>query len=183
MDSFWFDNEKIINKLDEENKLLNYLVQFQDGDFSSKEEFVNYFLNTSDWNTYVLGTRLFMAICSHSDVKMVIPFLSECNKKQLQVFLAFMPESLTIQFVPLLLALYEDWKDTDLRQNIVRCICEMLGYEFHYEIQYDINELENLFISFSRENDLFLYYYRGQPYFVGDMTKQIISMAMYCRSK
>lgn len=182
LDNFWFNYREMKNEIKEENEILNHLFRFQFGDFSMKEKFVDFFLHTSDWNEYVLGVRLFMAICSHSDLEMITEFLSKCNEKQLQVFLAFMPESLTVQTIPLLLALSEDWKGTYIEQDIALCIREMLGSEYDNEVDCNINELGNDFILFSKENDLSLYYYRGKPYFAGDMTKRIVSMAMYCRS-
>lgn len=187
IDNFWFGlqeksvvtNEKPI----EEKIFMDYLFKFQNGDFSAKREFVDFFLNASEWNTYVSGIRLFMAVCSHSDIELLSSFLSECDENHLRVFLAFVPESLTIQAVPYLLALYETWEDTDVGQDIAKTICEMLGEEYHDEVHYDVNELGNLFISFSEKNDLLLYYYDGKEYFVGEMTKKIISVAAYCHSK
>lgn len=182
-DNFWFDHKEITNEMSEEKVFLDYLLRFQNGDFSAKREFIDFFLNTSDWNIYVLGVRLFMAICSHTDLERLTMFLNNCDEEQLRVFLAFIPEALTVQVVPLLLAVYEDWEETYIGQDIARCICEMLGAEYHDDTHYDVNELGNLFISFSKENDLSLYYYRGRVYFAGDITKKIISMAVYCRSK
>lgn len=182
-DNFWFDNTEISFETNEEKVFLNYLIRFQNGDFSAKREFVDFFLNTSDWNIYVQGVRLFMAICSHSDMEMLTAFLNECDEEQLRVFLAYIPEALTVQVIPILLALYEDWEDTYLGQDIARCICGLLGKEYHEEIHYDVNELGDLFISFSKENDLSMYYYKGKIYFAGEITKKIISMATYCRSK
>lgn len=159
------------------------MFQFQSGDFSNKKEFVEFFLNTSDWNIYVMGIRLFMTICNHSDMELLSEWLSNCDEKQLRVFLAYVPESLTVQAVPFLLALYEIWEETYVGQDIARCICEILGENFYEEKHYDIDELGDLFVLFSDENDLNMYYYKGQRYFIGEMTKKIITMAMYCQSK
>ena len=183
VNDFWFEHKEIEPQTIEEKKFMDYLFKFQEGDFSAKREFVDFFINASDWNIYVLGIRLFVAICSHSDMEMLAPFLSECDEKQLRVFLAYIPEALTVQAAPFLLALYEEWEDAYVGQDIARCICEMLGKEYHDEVHYDVNELGDLFVSFSKGNDLTLYYYKGQLYSAGEMTKRIISMAMYCRSK
>ena len=181
--NFWFDPKEIKMQTTEEQKFIDYLFEFQKGDFSSKKEFTDFFLSTSEWNIFVLGMRLFMSICSHSDMDMLTEFLSECDEKQLRVFLAYVPEALTVQAVPFLLALYEEWENTYVGQDIARCICEMLSEEFYDEIHYSVDELGDLFFSFSNKNDLSMYYYKGQVYFVGEISKKIITMAAYCRSK
>ena len=172
-----------INKTSDEKTFLDYMLQFQSGDFSNKKEFVDFFLNTSDRNIYVQGFRLFMAICNHDDMDLLTEFLSGCDEKQLEVFLAYVPQSLTVRALPLLLALYETWEETYVGQNIARIICEMLGEKYFEEKHYYLDELGDLFVRFSKENDLNLYYYNSQRYFAGDMTKKIITMAMYCRSQ
>ena len=63
--------------------------------------------------------------------------------------MAYISESLTIQAIPFLLALYEEWEDTDLGSDIARRICEMLGEEYYDENHYTVHELGNLFFSFS----------------------------------
>ncbi len=181
--NFWLDDKEIKTRTIEEEKFMNYLRDFQKGDLSGKRKFVDFFVSASEWNIYVLGMRLFMAICSHSDMEMMTAFLSECDEKKLRVFIAYIPESLTMQAIPFLLALFEEWEDTSLGQDIARCICEMLGQEYYDENRYTVDELGNLFFSFSKKNDLSMYYYRGQTYFVGEVSKKIITMTAYCRSK
>lgn len=167
----------------EKQVYLQFLSRFKKGNFSNKKKFVDFFSTASDWNIYVLGIRLFMAICSHSDMEMLVSFLSRCSDEQLRVFLAYVPESLTIQAIPFLLALYEDRKGACIRQDIARCIYEILGCKYDEKRSYDINELGDLCISFLQVKDPSKYYFKGKTYFTGDMTKEIISMVIYCRAK
>ena len=141
MDKFWFENvgENYLEGDMEEKRFLEYLKQFQQGDFSKKEQFVEMFLNSSEDEIFILGMRLFMAIASHKDFELLEEFMSECDEEELRVFLAYVEESLSLQVIPYLLALYEDWEGTDVGDDIARSICGMLGQRYIDGESYDLN--------------------------------------------
>lgn len=100
MDNFWFEDvrDKFLEGNMEERKFLEYLQQFQQGDFQHKEQFVEFFLNSSEEEVFILGMRLFMAIASHKDFALLEDFFSECEEEELRVFLAYVEESLSLLF-------------------------------------------------------------------------------------
>ena len=55
--NFWLNDKEIETRTIEEEKFVNYLRGFQKGDFSGKGEFVDFFLNASDWNIYPFLTE------------------------------------------------------------------------------------------------------------------------------
>lgn len=185
MNSFWFAEVKDIlnNGGQEEIEFLEYLQKFQEGDFADKEHFVQFFLNAADDEIFILGMRLFMAIASHKDFDLFEGFLEECEEDELNVFLAYVQESLSLYAIPYLLALYETWEETYIGEDIARCICGMLGQKYIEYENYDIEQLGNLFKTFANEHDLDLYYYNGQEFYAGDISKTIIKVAMDCKNR
>lgn len=184
MNNFWFENvnENLLEGDIEESKFLEYLYQFQQGDFQNKEQFVEFFLNSSE-EVFVLGIRLFMAIASHKDFALLEEFLGECEEDELRVFLAYVEESLSVQVIPYLLALYEEWEETSVGDDIARCICGMLGRKYMDGETYDIEQLGRFFVEFSNGHDLEKFYYNGEEFFAGDLSKLIIRVAMNCQNK
>lgn len=188
LENFWFED---VNNVDikyianqcEESKMIEYIRQFQNGNFQSKKEFVNYFLFSTDHRVFVIGMRLFMAIANHTDFKLLEEFLSICDEERLRVFLAYVQESMSLHSIPYLLALCEEWEDTYVEKDIARCICGMLGQKYYDEEKYDIEQLGELFVEFADKHDLNRFYYNGEEYFPGNLTKTIIQVAMDCRYK
>ena len=167
----------------EANKLLEYIRQFQEGNFQKKKEFANYFLSSSNWQVFVVGMRLFMAVADHGDFELLQDFMSQWEEEQLRVFLAFVQESLSLHAIPYLLALYEEWDDTGVEKDIARCICGMLGQRYYDEEEYHAEQLGELFVDFTKEHDINQFYYNGKVYFPGDLTKSIMEIVMTCRYK
>ena len=156
--NFWFENVKRDNHCDEEeseeNRIFYYMEQFQRGNFEKKEEFVNYFLSSTEEKVFVIGMRLFMAVANHSDYRMLEEFLGQCEEWQLRVFLAYVYDGLSLHAIPYLLSLYEEWEDTGVENDIARCICGMLGQRYYEEENYNIKILGDMFLEFSQSHDL-----------------------------
>ena len=132
---------------------------------------------------FVIGMRLFMAVANHSDYRMLEEFLGQCEEWQLRVFLAYVYDGLSLHAIPYLLSLYEEWEDTGVENDIARCICGMLGQRYYEEENYNIKILGDMFLEFSQSHDLDLYYFNGEEYFAGNLTKTIIGVAMDCRMR
>ena len=184
MDNFWFEDlrEKFLEGDMEEKKFLEYLQQFQQGNFQNKDQFVEFFLNSSEDEVFILGMRLFMAIASHEDFELLEDFLSECEEDELRVFLAYVEESLSLQVIPYLLSLYEEWEDTSVGDDIARCICGMLGQNYIDGETYDLEQLGEFFVDFAKGNNLDKFYYDGEEFFSGNLSKLVIRVAINCKN-
>lgn len=168
----------------EQNKLLDYLKEFKQGDFSRKLQFIDFFTQSSDSKVYNLGIRIFLSIANHEDFSYIQEFLVECNEEEIRIFLAFVEESLSYQSIPYLLALMDEWEETDVGEKVAQVINDMI-YDNDDDVECGINsvvEVENKFIEFSQKKDLNRYYYSGEEFFVGDLTKTLISDAFICKS-
>ena len=169
----------------EQNKLLNYLKEFKQGDFSKKLEFFDFFTQSTDSKVYNLGIRIFLYIANHQDFSYIQPFLAECDEKEIRIFLAFVEESLSYQSIPYLLALMDEWEETDVGEEVAQVINDMIC-DNDDDVECGIDsmvELGNKFIEFSEKNDLSRYYYSGEEFFVGDLTKTLITDVFICKSQ
>lgn len=183
--NFWFENAENMQETNipnqyEESELLAYIRKFQSGDFQAKQEFCEYFLSSTDQRVFTIGMRLFMAVAGHEDFALLEETLSDCSEWQIRAFLAYVQESLSLHAIPYLLALFEDWEETEVGKDIARYICVMLGQEYYEEDEYDIDYLGDLFTSFADKHDMDSYYYNGEEYFAGNLTKILITIAMDC---
>ena len=188
LEDFWFDNVSTYYKdtkriSDEEREFLNYMKTFQEGDFSNKTAFLDFVFHSCSRDIFVVGMRLFLTIATHEDFVLFIHFFEECEEDELRVFLAFVRESMSIQVIPYLVTLYEDWEETPVATQIAGCICDMLGEEFFEDEEYDAEELVEMFDDFKENNDLNKYYYYGEEFSLGNLTKEMISIMMDCKQR
>lgn len=159
----------------------NYIAEFKSGNFQNKKEFVNQFVKSEDKSVFLKGCRTFMAVCTHEDFVLLNDFFVSGDEEYLQVFLAYVKESLSLQVIPYLLALLEEWEDTEPGIRIHQIIMEMLGKYCDEEIS-DVEECGKEFVDFSQTNDLQKYYFKGQVINYGSLTKELITIVMSCRS-
>lgn len=186
--NFWFERLNDLNGISttnqcEESELFEYIRQFQNGNFQSRQDFCEYFLSSTDQRVFTLGMRLFMAIASHEDFTLLDGVLGNCSEWQLRVFLAYVKESLSLHAIPYLLALFEDWEETEVGNDIARYICVMLGQKYYEEEEYSVDYLGDLYVSFANKHNMNLFYYEGEEYFAGNLTKMLITIAMDCLKK
>lgn len=158
-----------------------YIAEFKNGYFQNKKDFVELFLKSDDRSVLSKGVRTFMAVCTHEDFELLTDFFASYDEDRLQVFLAYVKESLSQQAIPYLLALLEVWEDTEPGIRIHQIIMEMMGKYCDEEIA-DVEACGNEFASFSQTHDLQKYYFKGQVINYGGMTKDLITIVMSCRS-
>lgn len=181
----WFGEkaERVFENPSEEERIIDdYLLQFKNGNFQNKREFIDSFLHCNDPEAFLMGIRIFVAVCTHKDFDALTDFFALCDEKPLLTFLAYVKETLSLQVIPYLLAVLETWLETDVGIEIHRNLLEMLG-QFSDEEYADVEECGQAFLGFSSTNDLQKYYYRGEPVNYGNLTKSLIMIAMSCKSK
>ncbi len=188
INSFWIADVNSINIQYNENdfemqQMEGYIRKFQQGNFENKQEFIQIFVNSTNLQIFVLGMRVFMAIANHSDFQFLEDYFEYFEEDKIEVFLAFVQESMSLHVIPYLLALYEVWEDTYVAKDIERCICGMLGKKYNDEESYNVEQLGDFFEEFIGCHDINNFYYAGEEYFSGNLTKRIISIAMNCRNK
>lgn len=190
-ESFWL---KEVQRNDEQYDtdaywLVEYLAAFQKGDFSGKGKFVKLFARSKQREVLSVGMRIFMAVCNHGDFELLTDFFENPDDyDDFRTFLASVTESLSFQSIPYLLGLHDLWADTVIAGEIAFILNGMLHFappdglsEGKYG-QYTTEQIGAAFLEFGEKHDLNCYYYDGKEVFLGDLTKQLMQIALYCKA-
>ena len=169
-----------------EKKLLEILTAFQQGDFGQISELPMISCSTSNIDIRRFALRLFLSASNHNDISNIVllnNMLDEASESDVYDFCYYSESTLSLQTLPYLLALFETWEDTDAGE----LICQTIGYTIDYLPAQDgdcsLDELAYECKSFLSTHDQEKYYYAGNEFFVGNLTKQLVSEAMICRAK
>lgn len=190
-ESFWL---KEIQQNDEEYDsdaywLIEYLTAFQKGDFSRKGDFVKLFTKSRQREVLSVGMRIFMAVCNHDDFELLMNFFENPDDyDDFRTFLVSVTESMSYQSIPYLLALHDLWADSVIAGEIAFILNGMLHfappdglYEGKYG-EYTTGQIGEAFLAFGENHDLNSYYYDGKEVFLGDFTKRLMEIAIYCKA-
>ena len=101
-----------------------------------------------------------------------------------RTFLVSVTESLSYRSIPYLLALHDLWADTVIAGEIAFILNGMLHFappDGVYE-EYTTEQIGEAFLAFGEDHDLNSYYYDGKEIFLGDLTKRLMGITLYCKA-
>ena len=166
-----------------EQKLLEILTAFQQGNFGRISELPMISRSSSNSDIRRFALRLFLSASNHSDIALLNDMLDETSESDVNDFCYYSESSLSLQTLPYLLALFETWEGTDVGE----LVCQTIGYTIDSLPAQDgdcsLDELAYECKSFLSTHDQEKYYYAGNEFFVGSLTKQLVSEVMICRAK
>ena len=132
MNSIWFGEkttlvkseikEKILNSETEKEVLFNLIELFKTGDFTQKPLLFQLMNQTRDESVLNLCIRMFLAVASHDDLRDSnnLRFLSEVTEETVNTFASAATTSLSLDIIPYLLALLEEWGEISDTAIIIR---------------------------------------------------------------
>lgn len=164
-------------------QLLEILSEFQHGNFERISELPKISQTTSNSDIRRATLRLFLSATTHRDIPLLDNMLDETSENDVNDFCYFAESSLSLQTLPYLLALLETWEDTGIGEQI----CQTIGYIINFLPAQDgycsqdelASECKNFLSTHNIEN----YFYAGNEFFVGNLTKELINEMMLCKSK
>ncbi|MBY0595218.1 hypothetical protein K4569_01810 [Bacillus bingmayongensis] len=108
--------------------LINELLKV--GDFSVKELLVQLLNSTKEENVLNLSIRLFCSIATHDDLLGIkkMNFLSGASENSVATFASCAIDTMSYQVIPYLLALLEEWEDTEVEDGIRNSLEVVLNY-------------------------------------------------------
>ena len=171
------------NSQEEEKKLLAICELLKMGDFSLVRELQALLLTSSNAPVKEFALRLYFGVTDHRGVDFFWDLLKSPDYEAARIFALYAPHSLSPQVLPYLFALLEEFYDSVLRADI--------AYSIHalYPMQEEFNpnlDLETLRIQYRRASQHIedgVYYFRGRPAFIGDLTKPLLSAAYQARAR
>lgn len=172
----------LLSVSDERDCILLIAEILKKGDFTVKNLLIDLMNQTKDEAVLNLCIRLFCSVCTHDDLKKVenFQFLSTASEFAVFTFVTGAVETMSYEIVPYLLALWEEWEDTDtdVEYAIQDALDSFLNYRSILEDNVTIEEVGNLYLKVIENKNLECFYYKAHQAFPGLFTQEIIT-ALY----
>lgn len=191
MNSIWFGDkpalakseikEKILKSITETEVLLNLIELFKTGDFNQKPLLVQLMNQTKDEAVLNLCIRVFLSVATHEDLRDTnnLRFLSEVTEETVDTFASAATSSLTLEVIPYLLALLEEWEEVSDTATIIRdSIDSFINFEEQIGEDATRDEIGNFYFKYYQEKDTDSYYFQHNLVFPGDLAKKLIQRVM-----
>lgn len=191
LNSIWFGEEstlakseikeKIIKSVTETEALFNLIELFKTGDFTQKPLLVQLMNQTKDEAVLNLCIRVFFSVATHEDLRDSnnLRFLSEVTEEIVDTFASAATTSLSLEAIPYLLALLEEWEEVSDTATIIRdSIDSFINFEEQIGEDATIDEIGNFYFKYCQEKDTNSYYFQQNLAFPGDLAKKLIQRVM-----
>ncbi|WP_026592351.1 Imm47 family immunity protein [Bacillus sp. UNC437CL72CviS29] len=158
--------------------LINELLKV--GDFSVKKLLIELLNFTDEENVLNLCIRLFCSIATHKDLLEVnnFNFLSDASEDTVWTFASGSLDVMSYNVIPFLLALLEEWEDTNVGEVIRNSLEIYLKYERLLGENASVEEIGEHYIKVNEEINPKDYYYFRKLVFPGDLAKELIEVAI-----
>lgn len=173
----------INNENDQKKKLLKIIDLFKLGDFSAKQLLVKMMNESNDYSVVNLCLRVFCSIANHSDIYNSdnLELLSNSDDDVVNVFVTYSKHSLSYEVVPYLLALLEEWEETDVEVSIRDALQNILNYQEAILENASVDEIGEFFVNKRGKIEQEKYYYKGDLAFPGMLTKRLLEASAISR--
>lgn len=191
MNSIWFGEktiltkseikEKILKSVTETEVLFNLIELFKTGDFTQKPLLVQLMNQTKDEAVLNLCIRVLLSVATHEDLRDSnnLRFLSEVTEETVDTFASAATTSLSLEVIPYLLALLEEWEEFSDTATIIRdSIDSFINFEDQIGEDATIDEIGNFYFKYCQEKDTNSYYFQQNLAFPGDLAKKLIQRVM-----
>jgi hypothetical protein len=191
MNSIWFGEksnlssseikENILKAVTETEVLFNLIELYKIGDFTQKPLLIQLMNHTKDEAILNLCIRVFLAVAKHDDFRDSnnLRFLSEGTEETINTFASAAITSLSLDIIPYLLALLEEWDEISDTAIIIKdSIDFFLNFEEKIGEEAIVDEIGDFYFKYCNENDTESYYFQQNLAFPGDLAKKLIQRVM-----
>jgi hypothetical protein len=191
MNSIWFGEkstlsqsvikENILNAVTETEVLFNLIELYKIGDFTQKPLLIQLMNQTKDDAVLNLCIRVFLAVATHDDLRDSnnLRFLSEGTEETINTFASAAITSLSLDIIPYLLALFEEWDEISDTAIIIKdSIDFFLNFEVLIGEEATVDEIGDFYFKYCDETDTEKYYFQQNLAFPGDLAKKLIQRVM-----
>ncbi len=172
--------ESFEHAMSDREKLMLITELLKLGDFSVKADLLQIMNITKDEEVLRVCIRLFCLVASHKDLLISenLLFLSDVSENNADTFAAASLYTLSYDVIPYLLAMLEEWEDTNVAGTIRNSLDIFLNYSDHLDEDATVEEIGNYYVDFLNDVVEEHYYYYSTPVFPGKLTKQIIEKSV-----
>lgn len=191
MNSIWFGEkstlsqseikENILKAVTESEVLFNLIELYKIGDFTQKPLLIQLMNQTKDEDVLNLCIRVFLAVATHDDLRDSnnLRFLSEGTEETINTFASAAVTSLSLDVIPYLLALLEEWDEISDTVIIIKdSIDFFLNFEEEIGEEATVDEIGDFYFKYCDKNNTESYYFQQNLAFPGDLAKRLIQRVM-----
>lgn len=176
------DIKERILRASTEQEVLFYLIElFKLGDFSQKPLLIQLMNHTEDRAVLNHCIRVFCSIATHEDLRDPdhLRFLASVPADMVHTFASAVVTSLSLEAVPYLLALLEDWDEVPETSTVLReAIDAFIDYEEPLGLGASIEEIGHYYWKYYDACDTKKYYFNQKLAFPGNLTKKLIERVL-----
>lgn len=191
MNSIWFGEkptlakseikENMLTSATETEVLFNVIELFKTGDFTQKPLLIQLMNYTKDESVLNLCIRVFLSVATHEDLRNSnnLRFLNEATEVLVDTFSSAATTSLSLEVIPYLLALLEEWEGVSDTATILRdSIDSFINFEEKIGEDATIGEIGNFYFDYCQGKDANSYYFGQRLSFPGDAAKKLIERVL-----
>lgn len=156
---------------------------FKLGDFAAKEKLIQQMNTTKNENMMNVYIRLFCMVASHQDLLKTenLAFLSDLSEQNADVFASYAVQTLSYEAVPYLLAMLDEWEDTNVEETIRNSLDIFLNYSDELDEDAAVDEIGQFYLDLMKKVDADQYYYYSTPVFPAPLAKKLIEKSAVSR--
>ncbi|WP_231578410.1 Imm47 family immunity protein [Paenibacillus sp. FSL H7-0357] len=173
--------ESILRSKTERGIILQLVELFKLGDFTQKTLLIHLLNHSEDEAALNLCIRIFCSICTHEDLRDSnnLLFLENATEDVVHTFASAAVTTLSLEVVPYLLALLEDWDEINDTSIIIRdSIDAFIEFEEHLGDGATVEEIGQYYLEYINRCNSEKYYYNQEIAFIGNLTKKLIERVM-----
>lgn len=191
MDSIWFGEKGHLSKAEikdhilkssTEMEVLFHLIElFKSGDFTQKPLLIQLMNRTRDDDVLKGCIQVFFSVATHEDIKEPthFHFLSKATENIVHTFASAAITSLSLEIIPYLLALLEEWEEISDTNMVIRdTIDYLIAYEEEIGEEASLDEIGDYYFNYCQVNNPEMYYFQQTWAFPGDLTKKMMERVM-----
>lgn len=156
---------------------------FKLGDFTAKDILIQRMNSTKNENMMNAYIRLFCLVASHKDLLKIenLAFLSDLSEQNADVFASYAVQTLSYEAVPYLLAMLDEWEDTNVEETIRNSLDIFLNYSDELDEDAAVDEIGQFYLGLIKKVDVDQYYYYSAPVFPAPLAKKLIEKSAVSR--
>lgn len=164
----------------EKDTTLLLIELLKSGDFAAKTLLFQMMNTTKDEHMMNLYIRLFCSVAAHKDLlkNENLLFLSDLSENNANTFAANAVYTLSYDAVPYLLAMLEEWEDTNVEETIRNSLDIFLDYSEELDKDAAVEEIGDFYLNFIEKVNVDNYYYYSAPVFTATLAKKMIEKSV-----
>jgi len=179
------DHDELLSVLDsevEEKVRVHALCELLKlGEFSVKPQLVEILTRSNNRDIRSFACRLLCSVAEHNDISCFADFLSSADEPDVKTFVIFSADTLSLQTLPYLLGLLEEWQGTELGESIKHSMQLLFPVSERPVAELSLSDFGAAYEGLAGQVSLETYYLYGKPVFPGALTQELISMSATAR--